>query len=127
MNRKSGWAVLYGVLLVALMLALQSYWLASRQTETVLYNQFEQALSEGRIQEVIVTDQGLIGRLKVPEGPKTQLATVRVEPDLAAWLQGFKVPYSRVVESGFWREALSWVLPSLVFFGLWWWVIRRVV
>jgi len=127
MNARQRWTVLYWLLAMLLMLGLQSYWQGTRQTETVPYNQFEQALAEGRIQEVIVTDHSLVGRLKVPEGPKTQLSTVRVETDLATWLGGFKVPYSRVVESGFWREALSWFLPSLVFFGLWWLVIRRVV
>ena len=127
MNRKPLWTVLYWALALALVLGVQSLWQGVQQTETVPYSQFEEALAEGRIADVLVTQDSLLGRLKVPEGRKTQLVTVRVEPQLAAWLGGFKVPYSRLVESGFWREALSWVLPSLLFFGLWWWVIRRVV
>jgi len=127
MNRKQWWTALYWLLALALVLGVQTLWQGVQQTETVPYNQFEQALTEGKIQEVIVTDRHLLGRLKVPEGPRTQWSTVRVESDLAQWLKGFKVPYSRIVETGFWREAMSWVLPSLVFFGLWWLVIRRVV
>jgi cell division protease FtsH len=127
MNRKPLWTVLYWALALALVLGVQSLWQGVQQTETVPYSQFEEALAEGRIADVLVTQDSLLGRLKVPEGRKTQLVTVRVEPQLAAWLGGFKVPYSHLVESGFWREALSWVLPSLLFFGLWWWVIRRVV
>ena len=127
MNRKQLWTLLYWALAFALVLGVQTLWQGVQQTETVPYSQFEQALSEGRIAQVIVTDNSLLGRLKVPEGHKTQLTTVRVDRELAAWLDGFNVPYSRIVESGFLREILSWVLPSLVFFGLWWLVIRRVV
>jgi cell division protease FtsH len=127
MNRKALWTVLYWALAIALVLAVQSLWQGAQQTETVPYSQFEQALGEGRLAEVIVTDNSLLGRLKVADGRKTHWMTVRVDPALAAWLDGFGVPYSRIVESSFWREALSWVLPSLVFFGLWWLVIRRVV
>jgi cell division protease FtsH len=127
MNTKQLWTWLYVLLALAIIFGGQTLWQGAQQTETVPYNQFEQALVEGKIQEVIVTDQHLLGRLKTPEGAKTQLSTVRLEPELAAWLGGFKLPYSRIIESSFWREALSWVLPSLVFFGLWWWVIRRVV
>jgi cell division protease FtsH len=127
MNRKALWTVLYWALAIALVLAVQSLWQGAQQTETVPYSQFEQALGEGRLAEVIVTDNSLLGRLKVADGHKTHWMTVRVDPALAAWLDGFGVPYSRIVESSFWREALSWVLPSLVFFGLWWLVIRRVV
>jgi cell division protease FtsH len=50
-----------------------------------------------------------------------------VEPELAGWLGAAQVPYSRLVQSHFWRDVLSWVLPSLVFFGLWWLLIRRLV
>jgi cell division protease FtsH len=127
MNRKQLWTLLYWALAFALVLGAQSLWQGVQQTETVPYSQFEQALGEGRFAEVIVTDNSLLGRLKVTDGRKTQWMTVRVDPALAAWLDGFGVPYSRIVESSFWREALSWVLPSLVFFGLWWLVIRRVV
>jgi len=127
MNKKQWWTVLYWLLALALVLGVQTFWLGAQQTEVVPYNQFEQALAQGKMQEVIVTDRHLLGRLKAPEGQKTHWSTVRVEPELASWLKGFQVPYSRVIESSFWREALSWVLPSLVFFGLWWLVIRRVV
>ena len=49
----------------------------------------------------------------------------RVEPELAARLEKFDVPYTRVVESTLLRDLLSWIVPVLVFFGLWYFVIRR--
>jgi cell division protease FtsH len=99
----------------------------SAATETVPYSQFEQALAEGRITEVVISDQMLIGLLKVPMGPKKRWLTVRVEPALAERMQAYQVPYSRVIESTWLRDVASWILPSLVFFGLWFFLIRRMV
>ena len=53
--------------------------------------------------------------------------TIRVEPDLAARLEAYKVPYTRVIDSTWLRDVMSWILPSLVFFGLWFFLIRRLV
>ena len=127
MNGKRRWTLLYWLAAMGLLLLVQSLWLGARQTESVSFSRFEQALHEGQIAEVTVTDRTLSGRLKVPQGQTTHWSTVRVESDLVKWLEGFQVPYSRTIDSGLLREALSWVLPSLVFFGLWWLVIRRVL
>lgn len=37
------------------------------------------------------------------------------------------MPYTRVVESTLLRDIASWVVPAAVFFGLWFFVIRRVL
>ncbi len=37
------------------------------------------------------------------------------------------MPYTRVVESTWLRDLLSWVVPALVFFALWFFVVRRVL
>ena len=66
-----------------------------------------------------------MGRLKSPDGRKTTMVAVRVEPDLAARLEKFGVPYARVVENTFLRDLLSWIVPALVFFGLWFFLFRR--
>jgi cell division protease FtsH len=110
-----------------LLLWVQGLLQGSATTETVPYSQFEQALADGRITEVAITDQTLIGLLKEPIGPKTRWQTVRVEPDLAERMQVYQVPYSRVIESTWLRDLVSWILPSLVFFGLWFFLIRRLL
>ncbi len=52
---------------------------------------------------------------------------MRIEPALAARLDNFKVPYTRVIEITWLRDALNLVLPSLVFFGLWFFLNRRMM
>lgn len=126
MDKKQGWSFGYWVLVLLLVLLLQDYWQASARTETVPYSEFENALAEGRIQQVTIGDRVITGLLKTPEGRKTTLVSVRVEPDLAARLSPYHVPYARVIESNFLGSLLSWLLPTLVFFGIWFFLIRRL-
>lgn len=127
LSSKQSWTLAYAVVATLLLFWLQGVLQGSSTLETVPYSQFEQALADGRITEVAITDRHLIGQLKEPTGSKTRWQTVRVEPDLASRLQAYPVPYTRVVESTWLRDLMSWVLPSLVFFGLWFFLIRRLV
>ena len=126
MERKNLWHLVYWVVALLIVLGLQT-WLTAGQVRLVSFDQFEQALRDDRLQEVVVTDTYLSGRLKSAEQGKSELLTVRIEPDMVAWLDSFHVPYQRVLQSTFWRDVLSWALPSLVFFGLWWLLIRKLV
>ena len=126
MDRKALWHLLYWVAALLLLLTLQ-HWLANTAVQLVPYSEFEQALQQQRLQEVVVSDTHLSGRLKSPEQGKTELLAVRVEPALSAWLDGYQVPYRAVLQTSLLRDVLSWILPSLVFFGLWWLLIRKLV
>ena len=126
MDRKNLWHLLYWIGALLAVLGIQT-WLATSQVQLVGFDQFEQALRDDRLQQVVVTDTHLSGQLKTPEQGKRELVTVRIEPELARWLDGFHVPYRRVLQTSFWRDVLSWILPSLVFFGLWWLLIRKLV
>lgn len=121
------WNVGYWVVAGLLLLWLQSLWQSTRSVEAVPYSQFEQALAEGRIADVRIGDTAITGRLKDPgANGKTVIVAVRVEPDLAGRLEKYGVPYTRVVESTLLRDLFSWVAPAAVFFGVWYFVVRRV-
>ncbi|MFZ2392469.1 ATP-dependent metallopeptidase FtsH/Yme1/Tma family protein, partial [Rhodoferax sp.] len=124
MDKKQSWNLGYWLLASLLLLWLQALWQNTNQSEVVPYSAFEQALSDGRIADVVVNERTLTGRLKAPEGQKTVLVTARVEPDLAARLDKYQVPYTRVVESTWLKNLASWIVPSLVFFGLWFFLFR---
>ena len=78
------------------------------------------------IDEVTISDRTITGRLKAPEGRKTALVATRVEPELAQRFEKFDVRYTRVVDNTFLRDLMSWIVPGLVFVGLWYFVIRRM-
>jgi cell division protease FtsH len=126
MNAKQTWTLICAVVGIMALLWLQSVSQEMASTTAVPYSQFEQALSEGRIQDVTVSNLTLTGMLKDPVAGKTRWVTVRMEPDLAARLDSFKVPYTRVIESTWLRELMSWVLPTLIFLGIWFFLMRRM-
>ncbi len=126
MHPQTRWNVVYWILAAMAFLALQNVWQAQRTVEPVPYSEFEKALAEGRVAEVVVGETTITGKLKSPDGTKTTIVATRVEPDVAERLSKYDVPYSRVIESTFLRDLLSWVVPAAVFFGLWFFLVRRM-
>jgi cell division protease FtsH len=127
MEPQARWHTAYWFLALMALLLLQSWWQQSQQLELVPYSEFEQALADGRIAEVTISDRTLTGRLTAPDanGKKALVAT-RVEPDLVERLDRYKVPYSRVIDSTFLRDLLSWIVPVLIIAAIWLFVFRRL-
>ena len=126
MEKKDQWNIGYWIVAGLLLLTLQNYWQAAKTVEPVPYSEFEKALAEGRVAEVLVSDRTVTGHLKSPDSRgKTTIVATRVEPDLAERLSKYDVPYARVVESTWLRDVLSWILPAVAFFGVWFFLFRR--
>ena len=126
MEKKNQWNTGYWIVALLLLLSLQSYWLTAKTVEPVPYSEFEKALDEGRVAEVLVSDRTVTGRLKSPDSRgKTTIVATRVEPDLADRLSKYDVPYARVLESTLLRDVLSWILSAVSFFGVWFFLFRR--
>ncbi|HBW1046097.1 hypothetical protein C4Y57_028205 [Klebsiella variicola] len=84
MEKKNQWNTGYWIVALLLLLSLQSYWQTAKTVEPVPYSEFEKALDEGRVAEVLVSDRTVTGRLKSPDSRgKTTIVATRVEPDLA--------------------------------------------
>ena len=126
MEKKNQWNTGYWIVALLLLLSLQSYWQTAKTVEPVPYSEFEKALDEGRVAEVLVSDRTVTGRLKSPDSQgKTTIVATRVEPDLDDRLSKYDVPYARVLESTWLRYVLSWILPAVSFFGVWFFLFRR--
>ncbi|MCZ2291037.1 MAG: ATP-dependent zinc metalloprotease FtsH [Burkholderiales bacterium] len=126
--RTTTWNVGYWLLAALALVWIQSAWQAARTIEPVPYSQFEKELAEGHVSEIIVGDTTITGKLKSPDpGGKTVIVANRVDPELAERLSKYDVPYTRVVESTFLRDLLSWIAPAAIFFALWFFLIRRVL
>ena len=126
MEKKNQWNTGYWIVALLLLLSLQSYWQTAKTVEPVPYSEFEKELAEGRVAEVLVSDRTVTGHLKSPDSRgKTTIVATRVEPDLADRLSKYDVPYARVLESTWLRDVLSWILPAVAFFGVWFFLFRR--
>jgi cell division protease FtsH len=126
MERKTQFNVGYLLFAVFAMLLVQQWWQRAQTIEVVPYSEFEQLLAQDKISEVTVSDQRITGKLKTPEHGKTIAVANLVPPEVAERLDKYGVKYTRVVESTFLRDILSWVIPALVFFGIWFWLVRRM-
>lgn len=116
------------VLLAMLGIFLFQQWLISSMTETqtVPFSQFEQYLKEGRISDVVIGEEYLTGKLKDSGEQLKVVVAAKVEPELAKYLDEFGVSYTRVVESHLFENVISWLAPTLIFFGIWLFFVRRM-
>src|SRR5438552_16642 len=126
MERRAQFNLAYLLFALIAMLALQQWWQRAQTVEVVPYSEFEKLLAEHRIDEVLISDQRITGKLKSAEGGKTVAVANLVPPDLAERLSKYDVKYTRVYESTFVRDLLSWILPALIFFGVWFLLARRM-
>ena len=127
MNRQAKVNIWYVIFAVVGVLLIQGLWLQARQVQPISYSEFQNYLRQGQIAEVTVTQNYLEGSFKnpLPDG-RSRFVTTRVEPDVAADLEKYGVKFSGARESTFLTDLLSWILPVLLFFGLWMFVIRRM-
>jgi cell division protease FtsH len=127
MEKKTQFNFWYVAAALMLILMFQTYWTQSRQFESIPYSQFEQDLEQGLIENVVIREQYISGSYKSPRASgKTQFITPRVSPDLVERLNRANVEYTAAVESTWLKDILSWVLPVLLFVGVWLFVFRKI-
>src|SRR4026207_2032420 len=127
-NKKISFSIWYVFLAIFAIILVHDFIVATQKLEALPYSEFKTLLAAGKVAEVTVTHQRVTGKLKLEEGAKEQklFSTVRVEdPDLVKDLNSRNVTFSGVIESTFLRDLLSWVVPALVFVGIWFFFIRR--
>src|SRR4051812_6402486 len=126
MERRTQFNIGYLLFAVVAILALQQWWQRAQTIEVLPYSEFEKLLAEHKINEVVISDQRITGKLANAQGGKTVAVANLVPPDLAERLSKYDVRYTRVYESTLLRDLLSWIVPALVFFGVWYWLARRM-
>jgi cell division protease FtsH len=127
-NKKISFSIGYVFLAIFAVILVHDFIVAMQKVEELPYSEFRTLLVAGKVAEVTLTQQRLTGKLKPEGGSKEQklFMTVRVDdPDLVKELNAHNVTFTGVIESSFLRDLLSWVVPALVFAGIWFFVIRR--
>uniref|UniRef100_UPI00135747B8 ATP-dependent metallopeptidase FtsH/Yme1/Tma family protein n=1 Tax=Geminicoccus flavidas TaxID=2506407 RepID=UPI00135747B8 len=127
MNKDVKFNLWYWLAALAGILFIQYLYTTSQQVAPILYSEFEQYLREGKVAEVAISDNFIRGEFKepLPSGHR-YFTTTRVDPVFAGELQQHNVRFTGQIESNFLSDLLSWVLPVLLFFGLWMYLLRRM-
>jgi len=129
MNKKISFSIWYVLLAIWAVILVHDFIHALQKIEEIPYSEFKALVAAGKVEDVAVSSQTLTGRLK-PEGESKEhklFMTVRVEdPDLVRDLDKHGVKFAGVIETTFWRDLLSWLLPAMVFLGIWYFIFRRL-
>jgi cell division protease FtsH len=141
--KQQHFSIWYFVVALVGLLVLQSV-LFAPHTENLAYNEFKALVKRGKVTDLVLDNQTITGTL-TPERlegvlPKAKIEelkqygkgthrfiTARVDdPGLVPELEAAKVRFSGRVENTWFPILLSWVLPALIFFGLWAFLVRRM-
>jgi cell division protease FtsH len=107
-------------------LLLQNVWTEYQRVEHIAYSDFVGYLKEHKVEAVQIQGNYIAGTLKqaLPSG-RREFLTTRVPPDLAGDLEKYGVKFGAVVQSTWLTNLLGWVVPTLLFFGIWMFAFRR--
>jgi cell division protease FtsH len=126
-----------------LLLAIENF-IIGVTTEDLTYSEFKGLLKAGKITEVSIGDRTITGRLKAdgldgllpPDkiaqvkrfgGSDQRFVVVRVEdPGLVKELEEGKVRFAGRLDSNWFTTLLSWILPALIFVGIWMFLMKRM-
>lgn len=127
MNKSNQWIRWYIVFAVIGILLLRGLFADMNTTETLAYSEFLQQLEANNVQEVQVVGTEIRGILKTPGADgKTHFVTTRVDNSLADLLASHKIKFTGVIESTFLRDVLGWIIPTIIFFGIWMFIMRKM-
>jgi cell division protease FtsH len=127
MDKQTNFNAWYVIAAVIGLLIIQALWHQASMTEPITYSQFKNYLEQGRIDDLTITETRIVGQIK-DAGPNepSRFVTTRVEPDFAEQLEQYGVTFRGGTDANFFTNLLSWVVPILLFFGLWIFLIRRM-
>jgi len=126
MNNKTRFNVGYAIAAIFTVFMIQYFVSIASQVATIPYSEFQQLLRQGKVASVGISDRTLQGALKEPlPGGQKQFVTTRVDAEIAGELDKYGVRFTGQIESTFLRDLLSWTMPVLLFFGLWWYIGKR--
>ena len=97
--------------------------------EHIPYSDFIKALEQGKVSEIAITADRIQGKIKTTQDGKQvekMFTTVRVDQNLSQLLEKYNVTFKGVSEDNFVKNLASWVIPILIFFGIWYFMMRRL-
>jgi len=147
-RQKTQFSLVYLFIALMVVLAVQS-WLRAPLNVDIPMSQFLTLVREGKVMRVSLGEREIQGMLKPgalpapPPGPGDKLrqllgaekgptvfTTARIpatdDYQIVRELEAAKVEFSGRIESTFWRDLISWLVPLLLMAGLWLFLMRRM-
>jgi len=147
-RQKTQFSLIYLFIALMVVLSVQS-WLRAPQTVDIPMSQFLALVRESKVLKVTLGEREIQGvakpgalpmpppgpgdRLRALLGPQegpTAFTTARIpateDYQIVRELEAAKVEFSGRIESTFWRDLFSWVVPLIIMAALWLFLMRRM-
>ena len=125
-HKFSIWYVLLGVWIV---LIVHNLLVSAFAIKTIPYSEFLNLLKENKVIEVAIRADQIQGKIRDEESgtaKEIMFRTVRVDPDTSKLLEQYNVPFKGEIESRFLADLFSWLIPIFIFFGIWFFLMKRM-
>ena len=123
-EKKTQLSVAYAILTLLLLLSLQNYF--ENQVDNVPYSQFRQWVVEGQVTECTIGTEFIRGKV-LAAGTERSFVTSRVDDaGLVELLEKNQVRFSGQVENTWFTTLMSWILPAVIFVGIWMFMAKRM-
>ncbi|GAB4305525.1 MAG: hypothetical protein Kow0058_18500 [Roseovarius sp.] len=126
MEKKTELHIWYWLIALLAVIFLQDLIAGFRDVAPISYSQFEKYLADGRIASVAVGSDTITGAFKAPIDGKTGFVTTIVDPAILERIDRSGVEITGVPKNTWIGTLLSWIVPALVFFGLWMFLFRKI-
>ena len=123
-EKKTQLSIAYAILTLLLLLSVQNYF--ANQVESLPYSQFREWIKSGQVIECTFSGEFIRGRANV-DGREISFRTATIDdPELIGLLEEHQVEFTREPSNNWFTQLLSWILPALIFVGIWLFIIRRM-
>jgi cell division protease FtsH len=122
-HKFSIWYILMGIWAV---LILNNVIYGALGPTRIGYSEFLNKLRVDKIKELSIGSEVISGVMLDDQNRDVDFTTVRVNPDLAKELEGHNIRFRGEVESTFFRNLFSWLIPIGLFLGIWLFMMRRM-
>ncbi len=127
MENKTKFNIWYVLAAVWGVLLLQNLIFDQFRPTIIPYSDFIEAVEADKVIEIAVGQDRISGKMRGDNMDEEVLfTTVRVDNDLSRKLAEHNVKFSGQVENTFLKAILSWVVPIGLFFGIWYFLMRRM-
>lgn len=129
MEKHHKFSIWYVLLAIWGILIIHNLIFSALATRVIPYSKFLEYIDNDKVAEVAITSNQIQGKLKaevdgMAEG--TVFRTIRVDPDLSKQLAEHDITFKGEIESTFFRDIMSWVIPIFIFVGIWYFFMRRM-
>jgi cell division protease FtsH len=147
MEKKTRFSIGYFLLVFFALLLLQNY-LFMRHVQDISYSEFRRLVKEKKVDDLVISSTAIQGKMR--EGAADIISTMRGDPslreqfgkmeeeghrfstvrmedaDLVKVLEGNGIQYTAQLENTWFKTILSWIVPMLIFFGIWGYFFKRM-